>query len=135
MNKKKIIIVAIILVIAITVYYYWKKQKAVIALGSEKESLGTGFNIQAADTRNDNFPLNDNSKGARVETLQRAINRQIEKQNAAFNITPPDSVLSIDSVFGPKTKAALLKVAGVAYYSGTGMTETQFNSFIELSNK
>lgn len=135
MKKKHYIIIAIILVIAIAVYFYWKKKKVVVDPGTEVKSLDKTFNIQVADNRNDNFPLYTNSKGPRVETLQRAVNRQIEKQNLAFNITPPDAVLVPDGIFGEKTKAAIIKVFGVSKISDKGVTETQFNNIIELSNK
>lgn len=138
MNKKKILIVTVIIVLVVAAYFYFRKPKKVDE-AAKSGSLDPNFNIKVPDTRNDNFPLSTSSKGTRVSTLQLAVNRLIEKYNNDLMFSNPGAqkvpVLIVDSILGEQTKATILKVIGVAYYSPTGITETQFNSIIEKSNK
>jgi len=88
-----------------------------------------GFNVQPADLSNDKFPLTNGSKGEKVKTLQLALNKLNEQQGTKNLALVPDGS------FGTKTADMILKVAGVAYYNTSGVTETNFNQIITLSNK
>ena len=131
MDKKKIIAIVLVVVIVAIAFFYWKKKKALKPSTTEAEKTSnSGFNVGAIDTRNDNFPLTEgNSKGERVKTLQLALNKLNDKQGGLQNPLVPDGI------FGPKTTAMLLSVAGIGYYGNNGVSEMQFNNLIILSNK
>lgn len=135
MNKKKLLIGAVIIAIIVAAYFYFKKKKATAPAADTKLSLDPNFNIAIPDTRNDSFPLHTNSKGERVKTLQLALNRLITAAYATPGTDNKIPALVADGIFGEQTKTAILKVVGVAFYGSTGVTETQFNSIIEKSNK
>ena len=85
MKKTPIIIAVVIIAIAIAVAVYF-------------------FVIKKG---NDNFPLQEGSKGTRVKELQIALNKVIENPEKYGAWSFSGGKLAVDGVFGASTKAAL----------------------------
>ena len=137
MNKKKIILIVVVVFIIIGLIYYNRSNPKIQAIKDKitppkapiEPVVNSGFNVVVPDLSNDSFPLKQGSKGERVKTLQLAINKINEQQGSKNDPLLPDGI------FGAKTEDLILKVAGVAYLSGAGMSEMQFNNLIILSTK
>lgn len=137
MDKKKIIAIVLVVLIIAGLIYFNRSNPKLQALKNKinppiepKEPLAnSGFNVAPIDLSNDNFPLTKGSKGEKVKTLQLALNKLNEQQGSKNDPLLPDGI------FGGKTADMIIKVAGVAYLGGAGMSELQFNNLIILSTK
>lgn len=137
MNKKKIIAIVLVVLIIVGLIYYNRNSPKLQAIKDKisppkapiEPAKNSGFNVVTPDLSNDNFPLKVGSKGEKVKTLQLALNKLNESQGSK------NSPLVPDGIFGNKTENLIMQVAGVAYLSGNGMSEQQFNNLIILSTK
>lgn len=108
-NKKRIVIIAMILVGAFAIYWFvWRKKaqgnqggpladpgKVPAPSGSPQANGNSGINPPAVS--DNSFPMGTGSKGSYVKALQQLLK---DKYKIA---------LTVDGIFGPKTKAALTR--------------------------
>ena len=95
-TKNILIISGVILALGVASYFIFKKPKPEDNNGDTDEGDSNGGGVSTNLTQNASFPLKVGSKGKQVAALQRFLNDSGES-------------LSVDGVFGNKTKTAVSK--------------------------
>lgn len=134
MDKKyKIVLIVAALVLAAILVARWLTGKSSAKSGSESDSGGNnsgggGSNGNASAT----FPLHKGSRGQEVRQLQRWLNSNVmgliyDTPDGMIYVSRHNSV-SVDSIFGDKTEAALKAATGMTEVSKDYFMKTYMNS-------